>query len=337
MDKDLIIGLIVGGIILIIAIKIIIAIGKILFKAGQRIFKVADKTRDAVLDIRYKSESKRGIRRQHLDRGKIIYREDQDGYWGDADRRVHFNVAQLNNIDDIEDRNTAVKPFDFKIGFKHFPCIAANNVYLRDVDKECTKNCKVPVAYIKELIITPVAVFVMGCRTFYKDCRVPYNHVHITENKNYWKDGKKEFFSPVIKNEHYVNFFKDLCKEKVPALERYVENHKGEYPKYKINDKHRLETWSKISELPVYNIVCFADKVKVKTIHKKGYSIIKAGNAKQELKAIIKEEYKNNGQKKKIDSLDQTVLCEFFRDCIDYMNKSAEETAEEFERKSEEI
>ena len=311
---NLIIKIIIGLVIVGIAIRIIIPI----CQGISRLY----------YHIRDKHDRKHGIYRT-FGNGKPVYNTETDSYWADAEHKVHLELTDIEKDDDLEKADIAIRQFPMKIGNKSLTCIAANNLYLRDVDKEFKGNNNIPVTQIDEILITPVAVFMIECKTYSQ-------YVQVIKDGERWNTGNHTVYSPIFQNRRHIEFFKKLIDEKIPEFEQSVENHKGDYPLYKLNDKQRLEAWKHLSKLPVYNVICFSDKTDVETIHNNEYWIIKVKDIVNDIKKATKKEYTHNNENAMLSLMDLTAIKEFMSDCFEYTTPELKKRHLEMAKRTEE-
>ena len=82
---------------------------------------------------------------------------------------------------------------------------------------------------------------------------------------------------------------------------------------YENSDKEQYNAWKIISNMPIYNIICFSDKTIVNECNKTDYSIVKVKNIKEFLTRLAIKSYKETGN---IDSNIFNVLSYYLRDCF---------------------
>lgn len=273
-----IIGYIIKGIIIIAVIWVIGLIAGLIFKAFKGIKK-----------IKIEKDKKKGIYRVSPFSNETI-NFNEDGFWGDAEHRVHLNLTNITRDDDEKlDRDyIAIRPCGFKKGNIVVRGEAINNLYLTNLEGEDSY----PVGQIDEIVISQSAIFMIECKTY-------TGKVEVYENQKYWKCNGHEVYSPVRQNAGHINLFRKICLDKM----REYEN----------SDKEQYNAWKIISNMPIYNIICFSDKTIVNECNKTDYSIVKVKNIKEFLTRLAIKSYKETGN---IDSSIFNVLSYYLRDCF---------------------
>lgn len=182
----------------------------------------------------------------------------------------------------------AIRPCGFKKGNIVVRGEAINNLYLTNLEGEDSY----PVGQIDEIVISQSAIFMIECKTY-------TGKVEVYENQKYWKCNGHEVYSPVRQNAGHINLFRKICLDKM----REYEN----------SDKEQYNAWKIISNMPIYNIICFSDKTIVNECNKTDYSIVKVKNIKEFLTRLAIKSYKETGN---IDSSIFNVLSYYLRDCF---------------------
>lgn len=190
-------------------------------------------------------------------RKKMFIKQIENDYWADAEHDVHRklskykgNIINFRNVQDI-------RFFEGKDGI----CLsgkAFNDVYLRDLDDN-ENDCFT--AQVDEIVVTKKALYFIECKTY-------DGKVKVLENEDFWIHNRNDTFSPYFQNKGHINFFNTFGK-------RYIAN----------NIWSRVEP-SALNNLPIYNIICFSDKTKVKEGRYNGFILVKVKNLLKTLSSI---------------------------------------------------